>query len=335
MITLCFLDDDNAIKYLNNDKKPIDSGLIKPQSWIYLREPTDDEVNFVAKATQINEALIRAKIDSEESAHIDEEGKVTVVVVDTPIIRMESKYPEVEHYTTIPLTTLLTDEFAITICTKKDVVIPHMLKTSKNLSPQKPIRLTIQILYRNALTFINMLKEVDKDSEFIQGKLQEALKNSDLFELMNLGKSLVYFSTALNANQIVFDKLKNHPLFGKFPDGVALIDDAIIENKQAIEMCAIHRDILNGSMDTYASVISNNVNSIMKTLTVLTIVLTIPMLVASFFGMNFELPLDMGNGFWIALGISLLLSLILGYFLALYTSKLRYKLASKKRRAKK
>lgn len=335
MITVCFYNNQNELKIINNSQTEFLDLKIEPNTWLYLSEPTEEEVSFVSKVTKVSETLIKATLDSEESAHVDEEGPVTIVVIDTPIVRMESKYPEVEHYTTIPLAMLLTNEYVITTCSKKDVVISNMMKNFKNLSPQKPIRLTIQILYKNALTFVSMLKEVDKDSEFIQSKLQEALKNSDLFELMNLGKSLVYLSTALNSNQVVLDKLKNHPLFVQFPDGLALIDDAIIENRQAIEMCSIHRDILNGSMDTYASVISNNVNSIMKTLTILTIVLTIPMLVASFFGMNFDLPFAANKGFWMALIISLILSILFGYFLALYTSKLRYQFINKKKKKQK
>ncbi|HPN61180.1 MAG TPA: magnesium transporter CorA family protein, partial [Bacilli bacterium] len=270
MINLCYTDDHQETKFINNTQKEFSEALILPQTWLYLSEPTEEEISLVAKTTKINEMLIRSLLDAEESAHIDEEGKVTVVVVDTPIVRMESKYPEVEHYTTIPLANLINDEFVVTICTQKDIVIPNLIKNNKNLSPQKPVRLIIQILFRNAQIFVSKLKEVDKGSEFIQTKLQEALKNSDLFELLNLGKSLVYLSTGLNSNQVVLEKLKNHPLFLQFQDGLALIDDTIIENRQAMEMCAIHRDILNGLMDAYASVISNNVSSIMKTLTVLT-----------------------------------------------------------------
>jgi magnesium transporter len=334
MITISYVNKQNEVQFLNNQNGGFSIDHIVPKSWIYLHEPTEEEIHMIVEKTKISETLIRSALDSEESAHIDEDGNVTIIVVDTPVVRMESKYPEVEHYTTIPLANLIFDDYVITTCTKNDLVVPAMMKANKNLSPQKPIRLIIQLLYRNALIFVSILKEVDKDSEFIQNKLQEALKNSDLFELMNLGKSLVYLSTALHSNQIVLDKLKNHPLFLQFSDGLALIDDAIIENRQATEMCSIHREILNGSMDTYASVISNNVNSVMKTLTVLTIVLTIPMLVASFFGMNFELPLNLRNGFWIALTISLVLSIVFGYFLALYTSKLRYRFMNRRRTKK-
>jgi magnesium transporter len=130
------------------------------------------------------------------------------------------------------------------------------------------------------------------------------------------------------------ERLRKLEDFKMFPDDAALLDDAMIENRQAIEMCSIHREILNGTMDAYASVISNNMNTVMKTLTVVTIVLTIPMLIASFFGMNFELPFGQGNGFWLAIVVSLVLSAVFGVFLARYTAHLRFRWAQprKKRR---
>ncbi len=141
---------------------------------------------------------------------------------------------------------------------------------------------------------------------------------------MSLGKSLVYLSTGANSDGLVLEKLKRLEQFRKYEEDLELIEDAIIENRQAMEMCYIHRDILNGTMDAFASVISNNVNTVMKTLTVVTIVLTIPTLVASFFGMNVEVPWE-GDaiGFWLAIAISIIISVVSAFFLIKYTSKVK------------
>jgi magnesium transporter len=283
--------------------------------------PTEEEISKVSQITGIFESMIRTSLDEEETAHIDIDDDVTLLVVDTPVVQVDVNYPEINHFYTMPLGIIFNEKYIITTCLKKDIVVPSLInRLMKNFSTNKHIKLTIQILYRNAANFVTMLKQLNKDSEHVQSKLQESLKNIELFELMNLGKSLVYLSTGLNADILVLEKIKRLEAFKQFEDDVDLIDDAIVENRQAMEMCSIHRDILNGTMDAYASIISNNVNTVMKTLTVVTIVLTIPTLVASIFGMNFDLPFQQ-NGFWIAIIISIVMASIGGFLLARYTGK--------------
>ncbi|MFA5005950.1 MAG: magnesium transporter CorA family protein [Candidatus Izemoplasmatales bacterium] len=309
-------------------KSGVDADVVErivPRSWIYLAEPNEDEILAVARSTKIAESILRKALDEEESAHIDEEGDVSIVVADTPIFTADPERPHISRYYTTPMSILFDKDYFVVACAKKNFVIPAFLaKTMKNFSTAKHYKLTIQLLYRNASMFVTLLKQLDKESEGVQARLQEALKNSELFDLMNLNKSLVYLATGLSADLNVLERLKNSEAFRQFPDDVALIDDAMIENRQAIEMSSIHREILNGTLDTYASVISNNVNAVMKTLTVVTIVLTVPMLIASFFGMNFTLPIHVDSGFWFAFILSIALSLLLGMFLARYSSRLNY-----------
>lgn len=296
---------------------------IKPKSWIYLIEPTEEEVRQVSDITKIPEQVIRQTLDEEETAHLDIDDDYTLLVVDTPVVKMDENYPEIHHFYTMPIGILFNQDYFVTTCYKKDLLIPSLInRMMKHFSTSKHIKLTIQILYRNASNFVTMLKLLDKDSSFVQKKLHESLKNNELFELMSLGKSLVYLSTGLNADIVILEKIRRLEMFKQYEDDVDLIDDAIVENRQAMEMCSIHRDILNGTMDAYASIISNNVNTVMKTLTVVTIVLTIPTLVASIFGMNFDLPFQQ-NGFLVALIISVVLAVVGGFFLARYTSKTR------------
>lgn len=296
---------------------------IVPKSWIYMVEPTDDEIKKVAQITGLNESMIRTACDEEESAHIDIDDDTTLVVMDTGVFKQDPAYPEINTYYTTPVGILFNANYYVTVSAKPDLLIPNMVtKYVKNISTYKHIRLTIQIMYRNATNFVYMAKLLDKDSEYVQNKLHESLANTEIFELMNLGKSLVYLSTGLNADILVLEKIKRLESFKQYEEDLELIDDAVVENRQALEMCSIHRDVLNGTMDAYASVINNNVNSLMKTLTVVTIVLSIPTLVASFFGMNFDLPIA-EDGFTIAVILGISLSALCGYILLRYTSSIK------------
>lgn len=299
---------------------------ILPRSWTHLVEPTEEEIRKVAKATGIAESIFRAALDEEETAHIDSEGDVTIIVVDTPILRPDGDPLRVNHFYTIPLVIFFNRDFLVTSSIRKDFVIPSLThKAMKNLDTSQHAKLAIQILYRNATMFVTLLKKLDKESEQVQAGLQESLQNAELFKLMNLGKSLVYLSTGLNSDLTVMERLRKLEDFKLSPEDMALLDDAMIENRQAVEMCSIHREILNGTMDAYASVISNNMNTVMKTLTVVTIALSIPMIVAAFFGMNFGLPFSQGAGFWIAVVISFVLAVVVGVLLARYTNHLKFK----------
>ncbi|MFA6627131.1 MAG: magnesium transporter CorA family protein [Bacilli bacterium] len=312
---------------------------IKRRSWIHLTSPTEEEILKVAEITKIPDQMIRIPLDEEESAHIDLDDDVMMIVVDMPFLEPEENYPEINKYLTTPFGILYNEEYFVTTCLKTGSIITSFAgRWMKNFSTNKHIKLSIQLLYRNASTYVSLLKLLDKDSEFVQKKLHESLKNKELFQLMSLGKSLVYLSTGANSDGLVLEKLKRLEQFRKYDEDLELIEDAIIENRQAMEMCTIHRDILNGTMDAFASVISNNVNTVMKTLTVVTIVLTIPTLIASFFGMNVKVPWE-GNtvGFWLAIAISIIISFFSALFLIKYTSKVKdsKKNYRRKRRIKK
>ncbi len=336
MITVYLTDEAGTLQIFTSGLEKAVYDSIVPRSWVYLVEPTEEEIQKVSIATKIDESILRKALDEEESAHIDTEGDVRIVVVDTPVFVPAPHYAQIHHFLTVPLSILFNKDFIITACVRKDQVVPSLIaKTMKMFSTAKHFKLTIQLLYRNASIFVTMLKQLNKESELIQSRVQEALKNAELFELMNLGKSVVFLSTGLNSDLIVMERLQKTEEFRQFPDDVALIDDAIIENRQAIEMCSIHREILNGTMDAYASIISNNVNNVMKTLTVVTIVMTIPMIISSFFGMNVDLPVNQTGGFWLILIMSILLSVVFGVFLSQYTSKLKYEWTASERALKK
>ena len=173
-------------------------------------------------------------------------------------------------------------------------------------------RFILQILYKNASLFLQYLRIIDKKSDLVERKLHQAQKNQELMELMELEKSLLYFSTSLRSNEVVFEKLLRNEKIKKYPEDTELLEDVIIENKQAIEMAGIYSGVLSGTTEAVASVISNNLNIVMKLLTTMTIVLSIPTMVSSFYGMNVRgLPFaDCPNGFWIVIVIAVIISLL-------------------------
>ena len=180
----------------------------------------------------------------------------------------------------------------------------------------KKTRFILQIFYLNASYFLNYLKQINKETEIAEYILKNSMKNKELLKLLSLEKGLVYFATSLKSNEIVMEKTMRGKIIKLYDDDEDILDDAIIENRQAIEMAQIYTNILNGTMDAYASIISNNLNGVMKFLTSITIVLAIPTMISSFWGMNVELPFeDSPIGFIIMVLIAVVLTLVVTWWL--------------------
>ena len=275
---------------------------IRPGVWINLENPSDLEIEKVCSATGIPEDMIKAALDEEERAHIDLDDEYTLIVIDIPIITEEK---DTYVYSTLPLAMVFSDKYFVTVCLRETSVLGEFVNNAvRNFDVNKHTRFIYQILYVNATKFLSCLKMIDRTASRTQQSLHRALKNTELIKLLDLDKALVYFSTSLNANQIVIDRIKQLSAIKHYEDDNDLLDDFIIENKQAIEMASIHREVLSGTMDAFASVISNNQNIVMKLLTAITILLTIPTLISSLWGMNVVVPLA-GNpyAFWIIVGV--------------------------------
>ena len=169
----------------------------------------------------------------------------------------------------------------------------------------------LQLFYSNSEMFLNLLKKLNKETEIAENVLKNSMKNKELLKLLSLEKGLVYFTTSLKSNEIVMEKTMRGNLIKLYDEDEDILDDAIIENKQAIEMARIYRDILTGTMDAYASIISNNLNGVMKYLTSITIILAIPTMIASYWGMNVAVPLANNPwGFVIIVFVSLLVGIV-------------------------
>ncbi|MCH5161285.1 MAG: magnesium transporter CorA family protein [Clostridiales bacterium] len=275
---------------------------IEKGCWINLENPSDLEIELVSSYTSIPEDMLKAALDEEERAHIDIDGDCTLIVIDIPVIN-EEKGTYV--YSTLPLAIIQTPDYFVTVCLRETSIIADFTCNSvRNFDVNKRTRFIYQILYIDATKFLHCLKLIDRQANHIQQSLHRSLKNTELIKLLELDKSLVYFSTSLNANQIVIDRIKQMSSIKHYEDDNDLLDDVIIENKQAIEMASIHREVLSGTMDAFASVISNNQNIVMKLLTAITILLTIPTLISGLWGMNVIVPLNNNPyAFWIIIGI--------------------------------
>lgn len=281
-------------------------------SWIALTNPTATEILEIAETYQIDPDHLKAPLDEEERSRIEIEDNYSLILVDIPAIEERNGK---DWYITIPLGIITSDNVIITICLEDNPVLTAFMDGRvRDFHTFMKTRFILQILYRNATLFLQYLRVIDKKSEVVERKLHQSTKNQELIELLELEKSLVYFTTSLRANEVVFEKLLKNEKIKKYPEDTELLEDVIIENKQAIEMANIYSGILSGTMDAFASVISNNLNIVMKFLATITIVLSIPTMVASFYGMNVNsagMPFaDSPWGFLLVIGFAVFLSLI-------------------------
>ena len=282
--------------------------------WINLVNPSDKEVALISNMSGVDDDTLKAALDDEERSRIELEDEHALVLVDIPVIEEEDDY---YSYFTIPLGTIVKDDLFITVCLKDTAVIRDFIRNRiKGFSTSMKSRFMFQILGNTAAKFLQYLKQIDKASQRIQNELRKTTRNKEILQMLDLQNSLVYFSTSLTGNDTVISKIQNAKgQLGKFlriyEEDMDILEDVSIETKQAIEMCSIYRNILATTTDGYASVISNNANSVMKLLTSVTLVISIPTLIASIWGMNSWVPGQASKlGFFIVAGVSALATLL-------------------------
>ncbi len=253
--------------------------------WVAMTNPSATELMEIAEATGIEVDHLRAPLDEEERARIEVEDKYTVILVDIPFLE---KTNDKDRYVTIPLGIIVAADYLVTVCLEETPILKCFIDGRvRDFYTYKKTRFILQVLYKNASTFLQHLRTIDRKSEEIERKLHISTQNRELIDLLELEKSLVYFTTSLRSNEVVFEKMLKLETIKHYPEDEDLLEDLIIENKQAIEMANIYNGILTGIMGTFASIISNNQNLVMKLLAAITIVLSIPTMIASFYGMNF------------------------------------------------
>lgn len=256
----------------------------EPGCWINVCAPDEEELNWLMTNLEIPLEFLTAALDEEESSHIESEDDKKLIVIDIPF---SQKVDEDIRYYTMPIGIILTQNNLITVCIKENTVIKDFTDGKvKNINTAYKTKFIFQILLRAAARYLNHLKLIDKRSTELEMKLRRSMRNKELTDMLDYEKSLVYFQTSLKANELTLQKITKNNFIKMYEEDQELLEDVMIEIKQALEMCNIYLSILSGTMDAFASVISNNLNIVMKVLTSLTIVMAIPTMVFSFYGMN-------------------------------------------------
>lgn len=289
---------------------------IEPNCWIDLTNPTTEEIDKIVKNTQIDKDLILKMLDEEELPRIEVSGNATLVVIDTPFL---SDSNHKNKYKTYPLGIIITEnDYIITISMKQNSVLEEFRKDKvKTFATAKKTRFLIQILLKTASSYLKILTHINKDMEEKEKILSKSTQNKHLIGLLDTEKTLVYFMTSLKENDTVLDRLSKGNVLPLYEEDIDLLEDTVIEHKQAIEMSGIYRDILSSVTNTYATIVSNNLNIAMKFLAGITIVFSIPTMIASFMGMNVPLG-RIGNydfSFLIIAVLSFVLALVIAYWL--------------------
>lgn len=254
--------------------------------WIQMTNPSVAEGQKVADELNVDIEDVLAALDEEESSRIELQDGYTLILVDIPATEIRH---DKESYTTIPLGIIITDEEIVTVCTEETPVLKAFLNNRvKEFSTKKKLRFLYQILYRVSVLYQSDLRVIDKMRTEIEERVEENTEEEDLIALHELESTLVYFATSLRANGNVLDRLTRYKRLEQYPEDKELLGDVIVENKQAIEMTSIYRDIINGTRELMSSVIDNRLNNVMKYLTSITIVMSIPTIISGLYGMNVD-----------------------------------------------
>jgi magnesium transporter len=293
-----------------SENKFIPISEVEENCWINVINPENDELKKLTDQLDVVPSdFLTDPLDVDEGARIETEDGSTLIVLRIP--RLDENNPEIP-FTTMPIGIILTNKTIITVCSA-DVTTGLELFNGKikNVSFQNKSRFVLHIFLKSAMLYLKYLKEINKRTNSVEKELQKSLKNEALIKLLNIEKSLVFFTTSLKSNELMMERLRKNDILRLDTDEKDMLEDVLIDNKQAIEMTNIYSNILSGMMDAFASVISNNLNIVMKVLTLITIILMIPTLIASIYGMNIELPFQHSpHAFFIVTGISLVLATI-------------------------
>ncbi len=276
--------------------------------WINVTLPTEQEVAYLINVIGIDESFIQSAIDPEETSRIDIEDDQTLIVVDVPTLDVSSEVSV--PYTTIPISVIFIKKYIVTISLiDHDFLMSMSSGNDRSIMTFMQTRFTLQILYRIAKKYLIYLKEIEKMTSYTEKQLQQSLKNKEIISLLGIEKSLVYFSTSLKTIELMLNKISRGRVIKMYEDDKDILDDVIIETSQAREMCVIYTRTLNSTMDAYASIISNNLNIAMRTLTSVTLVAAVPTVISGLYGMNIENGMPFDNFWWAPITIAAAISI--------------------------
>ena len=296
-----------------------------PSCWINLAEPSTAELEQVLNFSQVPRDFLTDPLDREERPRYDSDDGTHLVIVHVPLpVRGDEDDESVLPYETLPLGIVLSGQCVITICSQTTPVTGAFLDQIRRVCPPKESnRFMFRLLWHAAVLFLRYLRDMHAKIEDLEDDLHESIRNEALLKLLTYQQSLVSFSTSLKPDNILINRLDHARQLNMTEDDRDVLDDAAVEYQQALETATIHAAVLNGTMDTFASVINNNLNNVMKYMTAATILLAAPTLIASVYGMNIELPMQHNvHAFAVITAISLLLALsIVGLLFYLYKKR--------------
>ena len=277
--------------------------------WVSAICPTEQEVRYLVDILGLEQDFVRAALDEEESSRVESEDDQTLVIVDVPVAERQDEEKTVV-YSTIPMAIITNNRFITTVCLRENAVVNEISQgLVKNIQTHLRTQFLLNILLRIATRFLQYLKQIDKISYTTENLLQKTMRNKELIQILGLEKSLVYFSTSLKSNEVTLEKILRGRIIKLYDEDEDLLEDVIIEVKQAIEMCSIYSNVLSNTMDAFSSIINNNLNIVMKLLAALTIIMELPNIIFGLYGTNVvDLPYP---HFWFVLVLAAMLMLVL------------------------
>jgi magnesium transporter len=281
----------------------------QPGCWIHMSDPDPQEITHIAATYAIPREFLTYPLDADEMARTEKEDGCILVILRMP--KTEGPDSDVP-FTTIPVGVIFADPALITVCAKENDLLRGMTNgRARSVNTAKRKQFLLYLLLHTAHQYLIDLRAINKAVDVLEDSLQASLRNREVLDLLKYQKSLTFFTTALRANKLMMDRLQRAQMFTMYPEDEDLLEDALTEIDQAIEMTEISSGILSQMMDAFASIISNNLNAVMKFLASVTIVLALPTLVASIYGMNVDLPLDTHPmALWMILGASVVLAIL-------------------------
>lgn len=306
------------LKYFRTDDQVIhEEEKLCDGCWVRMIAPSQEECEHIAEQLMVDIEDVQAALDPEESSRIELQDGYTLILVDIPATEVRH---EKNVYTTIPLGIILTQDVIVTICTEDTPILRGFTeKRVKEFSTKKRLRFVYQILYRATGNYQSNLRTIDKKRMEIEEHISDDPEDVDIIALHELESTLVYFATSIRANGVVLDRLTRYKRLEQYPEDKELLDDVIVENRQAIEMTSIYRDIINGTRELLSSIVDNRLNNVMKYLTVITVVMAIPTVISGLYGMNVNIagmPLaDSPFGFFSICCVTLLICVVVIFLL--------------------
>ncbi|MBK9335161.1 MAG: magnesium transporter CorA family protein [Lewinellaceae bacterium] len=276
--------------YAREKRRLVELPELEPGCWVNLAPPfAPDELEEFARRLEFDPVFLTDSLDLDERARYERDEDVRFILINTPILNETAETDNEAVFITVPIGIILTIEHVVTISAIETPVLDVFLEGKvRNFNPADEKRFVLQVLEQNVYYFLSCLKKLNMRRNFIEKELMHSSRNAELKQLLSIEKSLVYFVNSLNANELLKMKVKRTDFLhiNGDEDLTDLFEDIIIDNSQALSMANVYTNILNGTMDAYSSIISNNLNVVIHRLTVITVVLMVPTLISSFFGMN-------------------------------------------------